>query len=352
MQLRAWTIAALAALLTACGVQEPVRQEGYVFGTRVEIVIADGKDGIAKKAVEDVMREFDRLHNAYHAWKKSELTALNAALAAGKPKPVPPELGELIREAQDLAEAGNHLFDPGIGRLIALWGFQTDEIKPSRPSDEAIKEVLDDDPPSIASLVIENNVVRSSQRNVALDFGGYLKGVALDRAAEILRDNGLRHALINIGGNVLAMGNRQGRPDGKPWRVGIQHPRSAEVGNLPLAALELQDGEAIGTSGDYHRFFEVDGKRYCHLIDPRTGQPHADTRSLTILVPAGSDVGMRSDALSKPIFIAGKDWRAMARKLGVASVLRVGADGAIQATRPMRERLRIELPDLKIETVD
>jgi thiamine biosynthesis lipoprotein len=98
---------------------------------------------------------------------------------------------------------------------------------------------------------------------VALDFGGYLKGVALDRAADILRSQGVRNALINIGGNILALGYKEGRK----WRVGIQHPRRAGA----LATVELNDGEAIGTSGDYQRYFELDGKRYPHLLDPRTG---------------------------------------------------------------------------------
>ena len=104
---------------------------------------------------------------------------------------------------------------------------------------------------------------RQSQPRVKLDLGGYAKGYALDRAAEILKSQGIHNALINIGGNVLALGTHGTRP----WRVGIQHPRKPG----PLATLELRDGEAIGTSGDYQRYFELDGKRYCHLIDPRTG---------------------------------------------------------------------------------
>lgn len=136
-----------------------------------------------------------------------------------------------------------------------------------------------------------------------------------------------------------------------PWRVGIQHPRPQGVGGAPLATLELRDGEAIGTSGDYHRYFEVDGRRYCHLLDPRSGYPAAGTQAVTVLIAPGKAAGMRSDALSKPIFIAGADWRAMARKLGVEAVLRVGADGTASVTPAMQARLKIDQPDLKLALV-
>ena len=101
------------------------------------------------------------------------------------------------------------------------------------------------------------------------------------------------------------------------------------------------DGEAIGTSGDYQRYFELDGERLCHLIDPRTGQPVRHTQSLTVLMPAQPDAGARSDADSKPLFIAGRDdWMALSGRMGVSHVLRIDADGSMDATTAMRARLR------------
>ena len=189
--------------------------------------------------------------------------------------------------------------------------------------------------PSIADLRIAGGKVSSAKREVALDFGGYLKGVALDRAAAALREAGIANALINIGGNVMALGSKHG----EPWRVGIQHPRQPGA----LATLQLHDGEAIGTSGDYQRFFELDGKRYCHLLDPRSAAPVTHTQSLTVLIRAGEGTGMRSDAGSKPLFIGGREeWRRLARKLEVADVLRVDADGSIQVTRLFAGRLKFE----------
>ncbi|MBL8417358.1 MAG: FAD:protein FMN transferase, partial [Dechloromonas sp.] len=264
----------LAVLLTACSRTPLQEQQAYVFGTRVEVIVVGDDPAQGRQAIAAVLREFDRLHRAYHAWQPSELSALNEAIAAGKPHTVTTELAGFVREAQALAQQGDNLFDPGIGRLIKLWGFQADEFKAELPPEAEIKTWLADRP-SIADIAVDGNIVTSRNRHVALDFGGYLKGVALDRAATILRDMGIRNALINIGGNVMALGSKEG----KKWRVGIQHPRQPG----PLATVTLDDGEAIGTSGDYQRFFEVGGERYPHLLDPRSGYPAAHTQAVTVL---------------------------------------------------------------------
>ena len=362
---------AAACLLGACGQPEPWRQESYVFGTRVELAIAGVPEARARTAADKVLRDFDVLHRTYHAWQPSELSALNEAIAAGRSHEVSAEFAAYLREAQAVAAAGDHLFDPGIGRLVALWGFHSDDIRPQLPDGPALKALIAAKP-SIAALTIREGschaphrgepqsppsagrgtggwCIRSRVNSVAIDFGGYLKGVALDRATALLRADGIADALVNIGGNVMALGTRDGA--GTPWRIGIQHPRPQAVGGAPLATLELRDGEAIGTSGDYHRYFEVAGRRYCHLLDPRSGFPADGTQAVTVLIAPGAQAGMRSDALSKPIFIAGADWRAMAGRVGVTAVLRVGADGTASATPAMQARLKIDLPDLKLAVV-
>lgn len=335
----------LATLLVACGKPLPVGQEAYVFGTRVEVQVWGTPEAQAHAAIGAVLREFDRLHRAYHAWQPSELTALNDAIAAGQTHEVSVELAELLRNAQVLSAQGEHLFDPGIGRLIALWGFHSDEFKPAVPDSAALAKLVAAKP-SIAKLSLDGRRLASADFSVALDFGGYLKGVALDRAAAIMKAHGIANALINIGGNVMALGSK----DEVPWRVGIQHPRAAQAGGAPLATLELRDGEAIGTSGDYQRFFEIDGRRYSHLIDPRTGLSASGTQALTILIPPGEAAGMRSDVLSKPLFVAGDDWSRLAGKLGVTQVLRVDAAGKISVTATMKARLTFATgtPDIPV----
>jgi len=325
---------ALALLLSACGKPPVQSQEAFVFGTRVEVLVADADVARAKSAAGAVLQEFDRLHRTYHAWQPSELTALNEAIAAGKPHAVSKELAAYVMDAQRVAADGEHLFDPGIGGLIRIWGFQSDEFRPVLP-DSAAVAAWRKAAPSIADLHLEGRQISSAKREVAVDFGGYLKGVALDRAAALLRERGVHNALINIGGNVMALGSKHG----EPWRVGIQHPRQPGA----LATMPLHDGEAIGTSGDYQRYFELDGKRYCHLLDPRSGAPVTHTQSLTVLVSPRTQAGMLSDAASKPLFIAGReDWRRLAKQMAIADVLRVGADGRLQVTRSFATRLKFE----------
>jgi thiamine biosynthesis lipoprotein len=320
-----------AVLLTACGRTPLQEQQAYVFGTRVEVLVVSEDAEQGRKAIAAVLREFDRLHRAYHAWQESELTILNSAIFSGLPSESSPELAEFVSEAQALAKQGDYLFDPGIGQLIKLWGFQADEFKAELPPPADITAWLASKP-SIADITIDGQTISSRNRKVALDFGGYLKGVALDRAAALLRAQGINNALINIGGNVMALGSKQG----KPWRVGIQHPRQPG----PLATVMLADGEAIGTSGDYQRFFELDGQRYAHLLDPRTGYPADHTQGVTVLIPAGPRSGTLSDAASKPIFIAGPDgWRDMARKMDIGLVLRVDRSNRIFVTEALHKRL-------------
>ena len=342
-------LAALAVCLPACNKAPLFQQESYVFGTRVEIQIAGVDETQAHPAATAVLSEFDRLHRTYHAWQPSELSELNAAIANGKTHSVSPEMAALITQAQTLSQEAEALFDPGIGGLIRLWGFQSDEYKPVLP-DPAALAAWREAKPGIADLHIEGNQISSTNKAVALDFGGYLKGVALDRAATLLHDRGIHNALINIGGNVMALGTK----NGERWRVGIQHPRRPE----PLATLELRSGEAIGTSGDYQRYFELDGKRYSHLLDPRSGEPVDHTQALTVLISPRANAGTLSDVASKPLFIAGAGWPELAMRLDVDQVLRVDAEGKVSASPKMYRRLtfvdgapdasQIPLPDAKL----
>ncbi len=322
---------ALMLLLAACERAQVFQQESYVFGTRVEVAVFGDSESQARAALGAVLREFDRLHRAYHAWEPSELTALNQALAEGRPATVSPELAAILRDAQALAAAGDGLFDPALGRLVALWGFHSDTFVPRLPEPQALAALIQAKP-SMADLTIDGNTVSSRNPAVEIDLGGYAKGYALDRAVAILREQGVGNALVNIGGNVMALGSK----GGQPWRVGIQHPRAPQA----LAALPLYDGEAIGTSGDYQRYFELDGVRYAHLIDPRNGRPATGTEAVTVLVTPRPHAGTLSDVASKPAYLGGARWREYLGRYGIDTALRVDGEGHVQVTRALRSRLQ------------
>ncbi len=318
-----------AAVLAACSAPPLHQQQSYVFGTLVEVSIYGTPEAQARTAAAAVLARFDALHRELHAWQPSALSHLNAALARGERATVPPELAAMLKDAQALAARSDELFNPAIGGLIALWGFQADAPQGHVPGDAAIAAWVARHP-RMADLVIDGDTVSSRNPAVQIDLGGYAKGRALDDAVGILEQHGIADALVNIGGNIIALG-RHGE---RPWRVGIQHPRTPGT----LATLELHDGEAVGTSGDYQRFFEVGGVRYCHLIDPRNGRPASAMQSMTVLV-RGEHAGTRSDALSKPLFIDGPARLAdHAARLGVREYLAVDAAGRLHVSPEMKAR--------------
>ena len=329
----------LCLLLAGCGREPLYQSQGYVFGTLVEVSIYGEPEARARALADHVLQDFQGLHNRMHAWRPgSELYHLNAAFAAGRSEKVSDELVQLIDGAKKLSVQSGGLFNPAIGNLIRQWGFQRDEFTPVKIDDAAIAVLVASDP-KMGDIVIDNG--RASSRNPAarLDFGGYAKGYALDRAALYLRTQGVKNALVNIGGNIIALG----RHGDRSWRVGIQHPRAPG----PIATLDLPDGWAIGTSGDYQRYFLLDGKRYCHIIDPRTGYPAQGTRSVTVLVPPRPQAGILSDATSKPVFIAAPQNRlATAQAMGIADFMLIDGQGQIFASADMAPRLHWEIADV------
>ncbi|MBI5429316.1 MAG: FAD:protein FMN transferase [Nitrosomonadales bacterium] len=321
-----------ALLLAACEGKEPplYQEQGYVFGTLVEVSVYGETEPHARQAVSEVMHEFQRLHDLLHAWQPGELSELNVAFAKGESMAISAELVSMLQDAAQLSAQSNRLFNPAIGGLVGLWGFHADEFRMVQPDEKQIARWVDANP-QMSDITIVRGRAESKNKSVQLDLGGYAKGYALDRAAELMRKQGIRNALINIGGNIMALG-RHGK---RPWRVGIQHPRKSGA----LATLELHDGEAIGTSGDYQRYFMTGNVRYCHLINPRSGYPMQGVQAVTILT-RGPRAGVLSDAASKPLFISGPNgWRAAARQMDLAEAMLVDAQGNVHLTEALQKRL-------------
>lgn len=319
-------------LLGGCAEQkEPLYQEqGYVFGTLVEVSVYGKSDEVAKAAVAEVMQEFQRLHTMLHAWQPSELSELNDGLAHEDSMAVSDEMAAILQDAAKLSKQAHGMFNPAIGSLVALWGFHADEFKSVQPAEKDISALVAANP-QMSDLSIVRGRVESKNPAVQIDLGGYAKGYALDRAAILLHQRGINDALINIGGNVLALGKHGERA----WKVGIQHPRKPGA----IASLELHDGEAIGTSGDYQRYFMIGNVRYCHLINPHTGYPMQAVQEVTVITH-GPQAGVLSDVDSKPLFISGvKGWRNAARLMAVDEAMLVDEQGRVHLTAAMQKRL-------------
>ncbi|MGB7814742.1 MAG: FAD:protein FMN transferase [Methylotenera sp.] len=331
--MRLFLIFFLGFLLASCTKPEPLyNTQSYVFGTLVDITIYGESEAKAQMLSNKIIRSFQSLHNRLHAWHPSELKTLNQAFSQGKtPVAIQPDVAAMITDATKLSIQSKGAFNPAIGGLIEAWGFHHDEFKPVKVDENKIRNLVQSNP-KMSDIIIQNGKVFSNNPSVQVDLGGYAKGYALDMALAYLQKQGVKNALINIGGNIIALGKH----GDNPWRVGIQHPRKPNA----IATLNLNSGWAIGTSGDYQRYFELDGKRYCHVIDPATGYPVQGVESVTVLIPSQSNAGTLSDVASKPIFIAKPEAHAeTAKTMGVENFLVIESADKILVSKAMSKRI-------------
>jgi thiamine biosynthesis lipoprotein len=342
-------------LLSSCGREPLYHSQSYVFGTLVDISIYGESDEHARQIADHIQQSFQSLHNRLHAWKPisanqmSELQQLNTAFEkANNPINISPDLAAIIADATKLSQKSKGLFNPAIGHLISTWGFERDEFTPVNVDASSIKSWVDAQP-AMSDIVINGNTAYTTNPAVKLDLGGYAKGYALDIAAEYLRKQGVKNALINIGGNVIALGKH----GDNAWRVGIQHPRQPSA----MATIDLDDGWAVGTSGDYQRFFMLNGQRYCHIINPHTGYPTQHTQSVTVLVPPQpanqTQAGVLSDVASKPIFIETPNHRNQAASaFGIENFMVIDEKSNIFVSKKMTSKLHWLTPNVQFTAIN
>jgi len=321
-------------LLAGCAEQsaELPQQRIYAMGTWVDLSVRDAdaaSSQAAVAAIEALLMTFER---DYYAWVPGQLAELNDKIHAGEPARVDASMAELLTEAKRLSALSSGFFEPGLGGLVELWGFHSSLESPQQPpSATEIMQLLDAGA-RIAALRIDGQRIESSTRGLTIDLGGIAKGAAVDRIIALLLERNIGHALVNAGGDLRVIGRSGGRQDEQLWRVGIRHPREAGL----LGVIELESGEAAFTSGDYERFYDFDGTRLHHILDPHTGYPVTHTQAVTVVAADG----VTADAAATALFVAGPDrWRQVARALDIDYVLRVDASGELELTGPMRERL-------------
>lgn len=328
--IRLGVAAVLAAALLA-GCERPPEETKLRFtamGTLVDVTIYGVPPDRARAAGERVESLFRDLHRAWDPWGDGALGQVNRSLAAGEPAALDPDLRQVLARARDLSGRSDGLFEPALGSLVKLWGFSRDEAQPEHPPPTAAIEVELARHAAIADLLNSGSRL-SGPPGVMLDLGGFAKGVAVDRAVELLQRAGIANAIVNAGGDLRAIGRRGERP----WRIGIRHPRKPGV----LAAIEVQGDGAIFTSGDYERYFVHNGTRYHHILDPRTGRPAQGVASVTV---AHAESGL-ADAAATALFVAGaENWPATAAQLGITEAMVIDTEGNISMTPAMQRRVR------------
>jgi thiamine biosynthesis lipoprotein len=317
--------------LSACEKNEPVYNSRFLaFGTLTDISIVGVPRTKAVAAVEALEQDFEIMNHAWHAWSPGPLTRTNKLLSEGKRFALPPSVLVLIQKSADLARKSDHLFNPAIGRLIRLWGFQRDNMDSWQPPDEeAVRELLQAGP-SMENIFIDGIHARCNNPWVQLDFGAIGKGYGIDLAIEHLREMGIDNAIVNSGGDLRAIGSRGGHP----WRIAIRGASGAGI----LGFLYVSGDESVFTSGDYERNYLWKGKVYHHIIDPRSGHPARGTRSVTVI----HDDATTADAAATALFVAGpEDWQRIARQMGIRYVLLVDENNIVHMNPAMSERVHL-----------
>lgn len=313
------------------------------LGTLVNIEIAGAEPAQAQSASHAVQTMLDAFTEQWRPHGTGELADINAALAAGEPIALSADAQALIAQATTLSVRSQGLFNPAIYRLVHVWGFDVEDRAALPPPPAAEIATLVAAQPHMTDLQVQNGVLRSTNPAVQLDFGAYAKGVAVDRAIALLREHGIRNAIVNAGGDLRAIGQYVGPDGARPWRIGIRHPRAEGF----IAAVQVSGDECVFTSGDYERFFMYEGVRYHHILDPRNGYPATDFASVTVIHTDGAT----ADAAATALVVAGEDeWRAVARAMGITQIMLVTRDGRILCTPAMCARTEI-LTDVQPQQV-
>lgn len=344
MTLKRIGLAAIFIAILALGAKAPslYQQTFWVFGTAVEISIANASETQARTAINQIAQDYQNMHQSWHAWQPSQLSDLNQAIAEGKSQQVSEDLLYLIHRSQKLSAQSEGLFNPAISQLIAAWGFHGAEDKNWRPLSDAQVQQLLAKHPQMSDLSLESDWVSSKNRAVKLDFGGIAKGYAVDIALHYLKKQGIEDAIVNAGGNLGVMGCKQRRFwHTTPWHIGIRHPNGQDI----LAAINTNGHEMLFSSGDYERYHEYQGKRYAHIINPKTGYPIKDITAVTVIHQNGAVADAASTALS----IAGvTDAPRIAAKMGIKAYLLMTKKGDVYLSSAMAERIEFYTQDLSI----
>ena len=319
---------------TACSRPETAayHEQILALGTLIDVNIYGIDEDKAKLASAEVRSVMEDVHHTWHAWHASLLTRINNGIRSAQPIEIPAKRLELVHDAIAMNRLSHGLFEPGIGKLSELWGFHSDELPTGPPPETSRIAAIIARKPSISSLHINGNKIRSTNSATQLDFGAIAKGYAVDQAIARLRALGIDNAIVNAGGDLRVIG----RHGTRPWRIGIRNPRGAGV----LASIEVSGDQSIFTSGDYERFYDYNNERFHHIFDPRTGFPARGTRSVTVL----TDSATRADAAATALFVAGPGhWQAIATAMGIDRVMLVDDHDRIGMTKKMAARVKFEL---------
>jgi len=321
-----FTIASLAA----CEKQAEVHHHSSLhFGTLIDITLYDVSATQANAAFKQLDEDFATMHSSWSPWVPGSMNRTNKLLKTGSPFSAGPGVLELIKRSTVIADKTGQLFNPAIGELINLWKIHNHDDPNIQPPEKELIEQLLKSAPKLSDIKINGVKIHTKNSGVSLNFGAFAKGYAIDLEINMLKNLGIKNAIINTGGDLKAIGSHGDRP----WHIAIRHPRQ----DTWLAKIETQGDESVFTSGDYERYYQYNGKRYHHILDPRTGYPAQGVQSVTVL---HTNSGL-ADAAATALFVAGPEkWLEIAQKLELKQVMLIDDKGVIHVTPAMKKRLK------------
>jgi thiamine biosynthesis lipoprotein len=251
---------------------QPYRETRFLMDTVIEIT-AYGPG--AEPAVQAALAEFERIQAISDRFSPdSQVTHINQLAGVDKVV-VDPCLLNMVNRAKEMSEQTDGAFDISVGPLTRLWdvGHKGDYV----PTQAELEQVLPLIGYSRVAVDMAAHTVYLSKPGMSLDLGGIAKGYAINQAVEILKAKGIQSALVNAGGDIRTIGQK---PDGTPWRIGVQDPRNPDGMIVKIA---LTEWDMLETSGDYQRYFIKDGIRYAHILNPKTGLQSREVASVTLV---------------------------------------------------------------------
>jgi len=318
-------------LLAACGKQQErlLKVTRTSLHTITSMTVVTSNEQQAQQAIDAAYRELERLGQMLNFYADdSEVTAINKN-AGIRPVRVSPETFEVIRQAVFASENTEGAFDATVGPLVKLWDFKRGII----PDKDAIEELLERVGYKNIVLDASAQTVYLKEEGAQIDLGGILKGYAADKASLVLQKHGLSSGIVTIGGEVRAFGNK---PDGTPWIVGIQNPRQKGPNDEVIATMALSN-RSVSTSGDYIKFFEKDGVRYHHILNPKTGYPAEQCGSVTVI----ANDGVTADGFSKIFVLGPEKGLKIAKKVGFDAIF-IDCNGKISMSEGLQDKIRLQ----------
>ncbi|HMK56965.1 MAG TPA: FAD:protein FMN transferase [Dissulfurispiraceae bacterium] len=318
------------ALLISCSsstgrIYKETRPSMY---TIVSITVVAANEADAQAVINASFNELDRLARLLNFYsEESEVSEINR-MAGLKPVKVSQETMDIIEKSVYISEKTDGAFDITVGPLVRLWDLKNKVIPDQKAIDEKMKIV------GYRNIFIDRHAstVFIKPKGAQIDLGGIIKGYAVDKVVALLRHSGIRSAVVSVGGEVRTFGRK---PDGASWVVGVQNPRQKGRDDEVIATVDLSD-RALSTSGDYIRFFESNGVRYHHLLDPKTGYPSRQCGSATVV----ADDNTTADGFTKLFVLGPARGVAIAKQLGF-DILFIDCSGGMTMSDGLKGRITL-----------